>query len=108
MRNPSIEPRALNLFVKPEKRKQFEREFRREFGDQFLLCTREEFLMRKLFGTGKEYPSFRGMLGDYLAIAVDQLTIFTTGEDANYNAGVHAGLAEDEMIVPLIIVEKMS
>ena len=42
VRMPSIEPRALNLFVKADKREQFEEELRKEFGEDFLLLTKEE------------------------------------------------------------------
>ena len=106
VRMPSIEPRALNFFVKEEKRSQFEREFNKEFGSKFFLWTREQVLDSKLFGPGAEHQNFRGMLGDYLAIAVDDLSIYTTREEADYFVGVHAGLTEDEMIIPLIIVER--
>lgn len=106
VRMPSIEPRALNLFVKEGKRNQLEREFRKEFGDKFLLLKKEQVLERKLFGTGKEHPDFCGMLGDYLAIAVDDLSIYSTREEADFFIGAHAGLTEDEMIVPLIIIER--
>ena len=37
VRMPSIEPGALNLFVKAEKMEQFENEFKKAFGDKFLL-----------------------------------------------------------------------
>lgn len=106
VRMPSIEPRALNLFVKKEKRDQFEREFKEEFGDKFLLWTKEKVLECNLFGTGKEHPNFRGMLGDYLAIGIDDLSIYNTREEAEFYVGVHAGLTEDEMIIPLIVIEK--
>lgn len=106
LRLPSIEPRALNLFVREEKREQFEKEFQKEFGDKFLLWTKEQVLERKLFGTGKEHPNFQGMLGDYLAIAVDDLSIYNTREEAEFFIGVHAGLTEDEMTIPLIIIER--
>ena len=48
------------------------------------------------------------MLGDYLAIAIDDLSIYSTKEEADFFIGVHAGLTEDEMTIPLIIVEKKS
>lgn len=106
VRLPSIEPRALNLFVKEDKKEQFESEFRKEFGDKFLLWTKQEVLDRQLFGTGIEHTCFRDMLGDYLAIAVEDLSIYNTVEEAGYFIGVHAGLTEDEMMIPLIIIEK--
>ena len=106
VRLPSIEPRALNLFVKEDKKEQFECEFRQEFGDKFLLWTKPKVLDTHLFGMGKEHTCFRDMLGDYLAIAIDDLTIFNTREEAEHFIGVHAGMTEDEMTIPLIVIEK--
>lgn len=105
LRMPSIEPRALNFFVKEEKREQFLSEFQKEFGDKFLLWTKKQVIDNKLFGIGKEHPNFQGMLGDYLAIAVDDLSIYSTREESDYFIGVHAGLTRDEMIIPLIVIE---
>lgn len=105
-RIPTIEPRALNLFVKDGRRDEFEKEFHKEFDDKFLLLPKEKVLEMKLFGCGTEHKDFRDMLGDYLAIATDDLTIFNTEEEAATFIGVHAGLTKDEMIIPLIIVEK--
>ncbi len=45
------------------------------------------------------------MLGDYLAIAVGDLSIYNTREEADTFVGIHAGLTDDEMIIPLIIIE---
>ncbi len=106
VRLPSIEPRALNLFVKEEKHQQFVQEFNKEFGDKFLLWTKEQVLESRLFGVGKEHPCFREMLGDYLAIAVDDLSIYNTRFEAEHVIGVHAGMTQEEMQIPLIIVEK--
>lgn len=103
---PSIEPRALNLFVKKGKREQLEYEFQKSFGDQFLLLTKQQVLDQNLFGTGREHSSFQNMLGDYLAVAVSDLAIYNTREEADFFVGVHAGLTEDEMQIPLIIIER--
>ena len=106
VRLPSIEPRALNLFIRENKKAQFVSEFRKEFGDKFILWTKQEVLDQHLFGIGNEHTYFRDMLGDYLAIAVDDLSIYNTVEEAEHFIGVHAGLTEDEMMIPLIIIEK--
>lgn len=106
VRLPSIEPRALNLFIRPEKKEQFLREFQKEFGEKFLLLSKEEVIRKQLFGSDAEHPSFRDMLGDYLAIAVSDLTICNTKEEADLLIGVHAGMTEAEMEIPLIIIEK--
>ena len=60
---------------------------------------------RKIFGGGTAHLYFEKMLGDYLAIAIGDLAIFNTTEQADSFIGVHAGLTEDEMEIPLIIIE---
>lgn len=105
VRMPSIEPRALNLFVKPGLEQQFETLFQKEFGEKFLLLTKAEVKERKLFGTGEEHPRFDEMVGDYLAVAVSDLSIYNTREENELFIGVHAGLTEEEMSVPLVAVE---
>ena len=57
----------------------------------------------QLFGTGKEHACFQGMLGDYLAIAVSDLCIYNTREEAEHFIGIHAGLTKEEMTIPLIV-----
>lgn len=104
VRMPSIEPRALNLFVKADKRKQFEEEFRKEFGEDFLLLTKEEVYQEKLFGTGTPHRNVDAMLGDYLAISTTDLTIFNTKEETEAFKGIHAGYTSDEMRIPIIAV----
>ncbi|MBQ9120386.1 MAG: alkaline phosphatase family protein [Lachnospiraceae bacterium] len=106
VRMPSIEPRALNLFVKPGMEEIFAERFRREFGEKFLLLTKREVKERKLFGTGTEHARFDEMLGDYLAVAVDDLSIYNTREERDTFIGVHAGLTEEELMIPLIAVRK--
>ena len=103
---PSIEPRALNLFVKKGWERQLEHEWKKAFGDRFLLLTKEEVRKKQLFGTGKERAYVDGMLGEYLAVAVSDLTIYNTREEKERFIGVHAGLLADEMRVPLIVVER--
>jgi len=105
VRMPSIEPRALNLFVKSEEKEQFVEEFQKEFGKKFRLFSKQEVIENQLFGPGTEHVSFRDMLGDYLAVAIDNLSIFATREEAESYIGVHAGLTQDEMEIPLIVIE---
>ena len=105
LRLPSIEPRALNFFIKPGMEERFVSEFNRRFSDKFLLLTKEEVLERKLFGEGAEHPAFRDMLGDYLAVATGDLCIYNTRDEADFFIGAHAGLTAEEMTIPLILVE---
>ena len=103
-RGLSLEPRAVNFFVKEEKKQQFEEEFRKNFGDTFLLLTKEEVREKQLFGPGKEGAAFDGMLGNYLAAAVSDLSIYSHKKEADFFIGVHAGLLEDEMVIPLLLI----
>ena len=106
VRMPSIEPRTLNLFVKEECIDTFPEIFRKHFGDDFLLLTREEVLRSQLFGTGKNRPGLRDMIGDYVAVAVLNRSIFNTHYEAQSMPGGHAGLTAEEIRIPLIVVEK--
>ncbi len=101
----SIEPRALNFYVKEGKEEQFENEFNKFFGEKFLLYTREQVIEKQLFGTGTNHTEFSGMVGDYLAIAISDLSIYNTYKEKAEFIGVHAGLTEEEMRIPLIVVE---
>ena len=103
---PSLEPRTLNFFVKPGKEAFFEKEFNKEFGSKFILMPMQEALDKKLFGdkaTESWHKCFRSMLGNYLAIATDDLSIFF---DDDFLLSMHGGLTEEEMLIPLIVMEK--
>ena len=104
LRLPSIEPRALNLYVKPDKREQFEIEFNKAFGDDYILLSKEEIYNEKLFGTGEPHKNVDGMIGDYVAIAITDLTILNTIEEAEFFKGVHAGYTKEEMRIPFIVI----
>lgn len=104
VRLPSIEPRALNLFVKEGRKQVFEAEFEKAFGQDFILLSKEELYQRKLFGDRPAHPNADGMIGDYVAVAVTDLTVFNTREEADLIKGVHAGYTKEELTVPLVII----
>lgn len=102
---PSIEPsRALSLFVKEGIQKEFETEFNKLFGNDFRLMTKEEVFAENLLGYGKPHPRTYDFVGDYLAVATGNKSLFTEREEHEF-IGVHAGLTEDEMTVPFIAIE---
>ena len=101
VRMPSLEPRVLNFFVKDGRKEEFEREFNKEFSDKFKLVTVEEAIKEELFGTGKHHEMFRAMLGDYIAIATGDLSIFFSEEAILHS--MHGSLTEEEMMIPLIV-----
>jgi hypothetical protein len=106
VRQPSFEPRTLNLFVKEEFRDLFPQIFNKYFGDSFILLTRDEVLEEKLFGIGENRTGFEEMIGDYVALAVSEKSIFNTHIEVQEMPGGHAGLTEEEIRIPLIVIEK--
>ncbi|MBO4473570.1 MAG: alkaline phosphatase family protein [Clostridiales bacterium] len=106
VRMPSIEPRALNLFIKEEYKAEFPVLFEQTFGDKFWVISKEEVIDRKFFGPGTEHPLFRDMLGDFLAIATAEVSLFNTHKEAALMPGGHAGLTGEELEIPLIVIEK--
>lgn len=102
---PSIEPRSLAFHVKDGMDRSFREAFLKHFKDSFMLLSRQEVLDMKLFGDGNIHPRFMEFIGDYLAVAVSDMAIFVNREEYENLVGVHAGLTEKEMMVPLIIVE---
>ena len=105
---PSIEPRTLNLYIKDEKLEEFPGIFKKNFGDDFLLLTRDEVIENKVFGTGQDRAGFEGLIGDYVAFAVSDASIFVSHLEAQLMPGGHAGLTEEEIAIPLIAVEKIT
>lgn len=105
VRLPSIEPRALNLFVKEGMKDRFEKVFQETFGRDFLLLTKAEVYESNLFGTAGRHPNADGMIGDYVAVATSDLTVFCSYEEANGFKGVHAGYTKEELDIPFIAVE---
>ncbi len=102
---PSIEPgRAMSLFVKDGLQKDFKNEFNKLFGDSFRLMTKEEVFAENILGYGKPHPRTHCFVGDFLAIATTEKTLFTAREEHEF-VGVHAGLTVEEMTVPFIAIE---
>ncbi|MCD6176952.1 MAG: alkaline phosphatase family protein [Candidatus Cloacimonetes bacterium] len=102
------EPRFLSFFVKKHKMEQFEEAFKK-YEDKFLLFTRSEFLKHKFLGFGKMHPKIDDFIGDYLAIAISDSAMksiyMQNGKWKKEFLAHHAGLTEDEMLVPLIKID---
>lgn len=103
-RKPSIEPRAINFFVKDGKLEEFKIEFNKHFEDSYMLLTTQELLDSKLLGDGDKHELIDMFLGDYIGIATSNI-LFSLNGKKSYKAH-HAGLLEDEMMVPLIVFQK--
>ncbi len=103
LRNTSIEPRAVNFFIKPEKKEEFVELFNKYFGNDFDLYPMEEIIESKLFGDGEENEIYRDALGDFLAIGKTNKTILNKGSVPLKSQ--HAGYTDVEIYIPLIVIK---
>lgn len=103
VRPHAIENRAASLFVKPGKKEEFRKLFKKLFADHFMLMEHDEFLSSGLLGVGTANVNVDSMVGDFVAVATDDYCLGETYEDKGL-VGIHAGLTAEEMTVPLIIL----
>ncbi|MGN0293158.1 MAG: alkaline phosphatase family protein [Lachnospiraceae bacterium] len=102
LRKPSIEPRALNLFLKENRRDEFLLRWKETIGDAYTLYTRRQALEQHLFGPEPVHPRLEEMLGDYIAIAKTPLTLFPNRSYLNFMKATHGGMTPQELTVPFI------
>ena len=67
--------------------------------------TKEELINSKLLGNGTEHKYFRDSLGDYFALAYSN-KYFKYRNVGHIHKSTHAGLTEEEMKIPLIVLNK--
>ncbi len=101
----SIEPRSATFFVKDGMVESFKKEFEESLGDHFILMDRNELFESGLLGLGTPHPMVDEFMGDFIAIAKDDSCLSMERHD-NELIGVHAGLTQDEMLVPLVVVDR--
>ena len=103
-RDISIDTRAVSFFIKDGLNERFIELFNKSFKDDFELYTIQDVIDSKLFGDGEENEIFRSALGDFLAIAKTNKTIIYNKK--NGHKSDHSGYTDDEIYVPLIVIEK--
>jgi predicted AlkP superfamily pyrophosphatase or phosphodiesterase len=102
---PAIEARATAFYINKDKFEDFEKTFNNYFKNKFVLYKSEEVLEMNLFGKGEKSPRTKGFLGDFFAIAIDKYS-FRLQNAKHIHKATHAGLLKDEMMIPLIILNK--
>ncbi len=104
-RTTSIEQRAVSFKVKKEYMNEFVNKFNNLFGNYFKLCSKAEILESNIFGKGIPNELFEDAIGDFIAIAENSnKCLITDGDDVLFSH--HAGYTDDEVFVPLIIIDK--
>lgn len=105
IRPTSIETRASVFHIKEECRPFFKKTFYQYFSeDEFLVYSSDEIKEMKLFGTGENRAGFDDSIGDFIAISISDKMIVDS-PDSFILKSHHAGLTEEEMIIPLILIE---
>ena len=101
---PSIEARAVSFHVKPECKDAFPGVFLKHYAGHFRFMPGETFI-RDFLGDGETRPNVYDFVGDYMALATDHWCLQDHRGDHELK-GVHAGLTEQEMRVPLIVAKE--
>ena len=105
-RRTSIETRATSVLVKNKYKEEFKEIFLKKYGDKFEVYSKEEVLNYHLFGYGQPHNKVDSFIGDYLVVAKDKWCLHYSTEHKHKFKASHAGMTEDEMIIPLIILRK--
>ena len=101
------ERRAAYCYVRPDRTGEFERYVRGELAGQVRLYRSETLIEQGWFGPGTPHPKLRERVGDYTLVTKDNWTVkdWLPGEQRYRHIGVHAGLSDEEMIVPLVVAQ---
>ncbi len=99
------ETRVVYCYVKAGEAGRFEDYVRETFGDCLDLFTGRELIEQGWFGPGAADPRLASRVGDYVLVMRENWTLkdWLPGEKRHAQLGVHAGVSEDEMAVPLVL-----
>ena len=103
----SGERRMAYCYVEADRRKDFIRYLDANLADQLTVYPSKRLLDQHYYGLGPAHPQLHRRIGDFALAMNGNYTIMDTlaGERHFYHIGTHGGLSEDEMLVPLIVVE---
>jgi hypothetical protein len=101
------EPRAVFCYIHPEKCEQFEGYVREHFAASATLSRSADLIERGYFGLGEPHPRLLDRIGHYTLVMKDNYVLkdWVLGERPYVHIGVHGGVSEQEMYVPLIVFE---
>ena len=102
-----IECRSPAYLVKKGEEENFKKSFLKDLGKDFYLLSKEEVLKYQLFGDyeeGNENPLFKDGLGDFMGISKGNTNKALLGKADWGKVGYHGGNSDEEIFVPLIII----
>ena len=103
----SGERRMAYCYVKSDRHNDFINYLHNKLENQITAYSSKWLLAQHFYGLGPAHPQLHQRIGDYALVMNNNYSIMDTlpGEKHFYHIGTHGGLSEDEMLVPLIIIE---
>jgi hypothetical protein len=100
------EQRVAYAYIQPDKREAFEAYLRNELAERVTLVESRHAIEAGWFGPGEPHPKLAARVGDYILLMQGRGTIkdWMPGEKRYTLVGVHGGVSEQEMLVPLMVV----
>lgn len=100
------EPRLVYCYVKPSKKKEFERYIKTEMSRYCSLHKSSDLVRKNYFGLFKSHKHLSGRIGDYILMMKENYAIkdFVNGEKRKIKKASHGGISAKEMYVPLIVI----
>jgi hypothetical protein len=101
------ESRLAYCYVHPDRRQAFEAYVGNELTRYLELHPSSELIAQGWFGLGEPYPPLLDRVGHYALVMKENYRIkdWVIGEKPYQYLGAHGGVSEQEMYVPLIVVE---
>jgi len=98
------EPRFAYCYLRSDKHKDFIEYIHQHLSYCCELLSRQQMLDMELFGLGQAHAEFHHRVGDYVMVMKENYIIKDLiGMERPYTqVGVHGGLSEDELYIPLI------
>lgn len=105
----SLDERITSIFLKPGKEAEFKKLYMTYLKKDFAMMSREEVFKYHLFGEGEPHSKALDFIGDYVLIGITNKSLRQRyGENYTFfdMKGVHSGMTEAEINVPLIMISK--
>ena len=101
------ERRMAYCYIDGDRQSDFKHYVLDNFNEQLQILDSKQLIDQHFFGLGTPHPQLHHRVGDYTLAMNNNMTIMDTvpGERRFYHIGTHGGLSEQEMYVPLILVE---
>jgi hypothetical protein len=100
------EPRAAFCYLRPDRSRDFVDYCGDVLGDRIDLIPSRQLVEEGIFGLGREHPRFMERVGDYCLLPKGNGVVrqWLPFEQPHLQVGVHGGLSEAELAVPLCLL----